>query len=587
MALLYTKTRQTAGGAYETDIVNSAGKDWPASYWLANGIFSTGRKPCFVNFQGDIYVAGAFSRVLVRHKVDRRMLPAGIIPVRQKIAIANGVGAGGSTASGVLGYVTLLHKSGDRVLAESDRSNVVDVGPSAGTGWVWSNLPTTGEDFRVTHIRGYRSMDGDDYRMAWESPFGLSSFTENVLTQNRTILGQIAGRNALPPKGVHYMTDWGGRMFYARTAEHPYRTWWSAPGNPQYVDPSNFVDTWDRGAVTGLAKQNTNLCVFEAREGHLVRQFGQESLNDFVLVKIENSVGCINHFGLVEIHRKLWVPAEDGMWIFDGGFRYLMRDFRRYWVADYKANPMAFQTGFGYDDRKAKTYVFVTARDPVQDLGEKTDLECGTIAYVGTYESFEPTMGGQNPEPDWTLDVYGRRNSAALYDSAGDVLIGSCDGIIRKHDDADPNDDDDAIEKELIIRHGHQVYQRPGDDIESGKTLTSFWCYVEAELNAWTLYLLAGDEDAWNQIRPDNTWTFYKKTVAASLKTYAKTIGLVTRTFQALPKTVHVVEPQRVSGRGWTVEIRATNAVGMKYRGHGGSFEKGPAERLPETEVLP
>ena len=583
MALLYTKTRQTSSGSYETDLVNSAGKYWNAGFWVGHGIFSTGRRPCFINFRGDVYAAGAFSRVLTRPKVDRRMLPAGITPPRHKIGCVEAGGSGGSTGLG-LGYVTLLHKEGDRVLAESDRSNVADIGSVAGGGFDWSNLPTTNEDYRVTHIRGYRSMDGADYRKAWESAYGISTYNENVLTQNLTVVAADAGRNGVPPKGLHYMTDWSGRMFYARSAEHPYRLWWSAPGFPQYTNVGgDYVDTWDRAAITGIAKSRTDLVVFTYRGAYLVRQFGQEGLNDFVLVKLDNAVGCINHFGIVEIHNRLWFPSEDGFWIYDGGFHYVTRDMRPYYVADYKANNLAFQTGFGYDDRVQKTYVFQTRRNPTVDLGEKTELTCGTICYVGTYESFEPSLGGGNPQPDWTVDVYGRENSAALYNLAGEVLIGSCDGIIRKHLDSDPDDDGDTLQKELIIRHGHNLFMQPGDDIESGKTLVDFWCYVEAELNAWTLYLLGGDENAWNQVRPENEWGFWKLDVAASLRNYSQEIANVTKQLQALPQTVHYLgQPPKVSGRGFTVEIRAQSPVGMKYRGLGGAFEPGPAERPAE-----
>jgi hypothetical protein len=586
MALLYTKTRRSPSGAYTTDLVNSAGKDWDSQFWLGKGIFSTGRRPCFENYRGDIYVGGAFSRILVRHKQDRRMLPAGILPMATKLAIANGAGAGGDTGR-VLGFVTLLHKIGDTVLAESDWSNVVDVGMSTGQGWVWTNLPTASQvDYRVTHIRGYRSVDGSDYMKAWEAAIGIPSFTENVLTRNLTVPAPPAGRNGVPPRGVRLMVNFAGRMYYASTAEHPYRLWRSAAGFPQYVNVENdFVDTWDRSAITCVAKARNDLLCYVMREAYLARQFGQEELSDLVLLKMDNSVGCINHFGAVEIHNKLWFPSEDGVWLYDGSFKYLMRDLRPYWVADYKANPLAFQTGFGYDDRNEKTYVFATGRDPQQDLGEKTDFTIGSLAYVGTYDSYEPSMGGENPAPEWTLDAYARRNSAALYNKDGDVLIGSCDGIIREHDASNADDDNDALGKALLVRSGHQVYQRPGDDIESGKTLTRFWAYVQAEFNSWTLYLLGGDEDAWNRVRPDNVWGFWKKLFAASLKVYSQTIGTITKNMRALPKTVHVSIPEKVTGRGWVTEIRGHLPLGMKIRGWGGAFQAGPADRPPEVET--
>ena len=583
MSILYTKTYETGSGTQLTDLVSSAGKDWDASYWIENGIYCTGRPPCFVNFRGDVYVIGAFSRVLYRPKQDRRFLPAGIIGARRKLSVIEAAGSGGSEGR-ALAFVTLLHKEGALELAESDRSNVVDVGSVTGGGFTWSNLPTENEEFRVTHIRGYRSMDGDEYRMAWESPYGIASFTENLLTNARTILAPDWKDNGIPPKGLHYGTDWAGRVFYARTAEHPYRLWWSAPGAPQNVKDTAYVDTWDRSTITAIHKARNELIVFTQRNAYLVRQFGQESLEDFVLSKLDSNVGCISHFGAVEIHNRLWFPSEDGIWIYDGAFHYVMRDMRPYWVDDYTANKNIFQAGHAYDDRNDKTYVFVAGRNPPQLL--EGEFLCGTVAYVGTYEMFEPSIGGDRPQPDWTIDAYGRRNSSAVYDADGNVLIGSCDGIIRKADPTDGDDDGDSLLKAMVIRHGLNLLNEPGDDLESGKQLDEFWCYVESELNGWTLYLMGGDEHAWRQTRPDNVWQFWKVDVPASQKIYASTIANVTKTLQATPKTVHYFgKPVKVSGRGYLTEIRATSPVGLKYRGHGGSFSPGSAERTFEFET--
>ncbi len=585
MALLYTRTVQQASGAYLTDLVSSNGRSWTSAEWIDQGITSSGRRPCFINFRGDLYVIGAFSRVLYRPRTERRFIPAGIKGTRIKIAVVEAGGSGGSTGL-ALAYITLLHKVVDNELAESDRSNVVDIGAVSGGGFSWTNLPTTDEDSRVTTIRGYRSMDGDDYRMAWEQPFGVGSVVENILTPDRTLTAPARNDNDIPPVGLHYGTDWGGRMFYARTAEHPYRLWWSAAGNPQYVNPLSSLDTWDRATITCIAKARNELIVFTRTGGYLVRQFGKETLEDFILAKLDSGVGCINHFGAVEIHNRLWFPSEDGVWIYDAGFLYLMRDMRPYWVEDYKANKGAFQSGFAYDDKGEKTYVFHTPRTPTTLLDGEFD--CGTIAYVGTYENYEPSIAGpdRRPAPDWTLDIYGRRNASGLYNRARDVLIGSCDGLIRKHDETDADDDGDTLLKAMVVRHGANNFMQPGDDIESGKTINDFWCYVEAEFNAWTLRLLGGDEHAWRQIVPENAWNFWKNDVAATLKTYSKTIGAVTKQLQASPKTVHYFgKPPKVSGRCLVVEVRATSPVGMVYRGHGGSFEPGPAYRPPELET--
>jgi hypothetical protein len=573
MALGFTLSRRV-GNKWLTDILGP-GATFAADYWSAQGVISTGRRPSIFTFRGDTYLVGCYSKVVYRPKQDQRYLVAGIKAPTKRLTVALGSGSGGDEGNAVM-YTTFLHKQGDLILAESDPSNYVTLEGITGQGFVWSNIQDEGADMRVTHVRGYRSMNGSDYRMAWEAPYGITSFFENTRLTYLLDVGPVD--HGQPPSGLYFGVEFAGRGWYARTTEHPYRLWASEPGNPQYVGELSYRDTPDRAAITGIAKGKNELIVFCRRSTLLVRAFDQNNVDDdWVLQRLDSSVGCVSHWGIVEIHNKLWFPAEDGVWLYDGSFYYAMKDMRPYWRDDYLANKGAFSQGFAADDIVNKVYVFKTPRDPAQLFEGIADV--GTVDYVGSYELFERTMGGTNDQPDWSLDLKGRRDSSILFDEDGNLLVGSCDGKIRRHDEADGDDDGDTVQKRLVIRHGHALFFDPGDDIEGGKTITNLWAYVESELNAWTLYLLGGDEDAWRQIRPDNGVYFWTAPVVASEKEELVTLGGDQFLGTWAAKSVHFFTPEKVSGRGMTLEIQAVAPIGMKYRGYGGLYKPGPAFR--------
>jgi hypothetical protein len=573
--------QQAPSGIAETNI-GVSGSPYNAAFWQSQGIFSTEARPCITNFRGDEYIIGAYSRPVFRLAADKQWYPAGIVPPFFPVSIVL-AGSGTGIAGAGLGYITFLQKLGDRVVQESNPSNVVDFGTMAGEERVWSNIQNTGAEYHVTHVRGYVSMDGGDYRMAWEAPYGLTTITESTPTAALSHLGPNFDHN-IPPSGVLYGHPFAGRMAYANNAQYPYRVWISKPGFPQYVPEANFRDTYAREPITGLWRGRNELIIFCLRNSYLLRQFGSGE-NDFVLERLDSNVGCISHFGIQEIHNRLWFPGEDGIWIYDGGFHYLMPDLRKLWQDDYAANQDAFQNGFAGHDRINKVYIYFTNRSDRPEW-ENTQLNPGTIRYVGYYASFEPSMLGEASYPEWSLDFLDRFDSAALYNQNAELLIASCDGIVRKQDDADGDDDGDLLQKELIIRTGHNLFGDPGGDIQSGKKLDQVWVHCESESNAWEFRCLGGDEEAWNQVFPDNVRHFWKADIAASAETQQRTYDDGVYEFTYVAKAVHFLLPEQVVGRGFTFETRAVAPIGMKYRGVGGMWSPGAAHRVPQTETL-
>jgi len=572
----------TQGGRLGTD---SGGIVLPA-FFSDQGAIYTGRRPCLVWYRGDLYVIGYYTRPVVRFRQDGGSWRlAGIKPPTAILAVVPGASTGGSSGA-CLAAITFLHKAGPIVLAESNFGNVVDVGALTGQGRTWSNIDGGSAESRVTHVRGYVSMDGAEFRAAWEAPYGITGYVENIRTAQLTYATN--GYDHGIPPDTRYGCEWQGRMWYASSPKFPYRLWRSNAGEPQYVGPASFLDTLGKEEITGIAKGRNELVVFCLRNSYLVRQFGSGA-NDFLMEKLDSDVGCISHFGIMEIHNKLWFPSEDGIWIYDGGFRYLMKEVQPLWREDWVTNKEDFLAGFALHDRINKVYMWVTRR-PDREEYERTELGPGTVTYCGYYGEFEPSMSGSAPHPEWTLDMKYRFDSSGFYDEEGELVIGSCDGVIRKQDWSDGDDDGDALRKPLVIRTGHQLFFEPGDDWESGKKLLQAWAYVESEATAWTVYIRGGDEQAWKSRLPDNLFQFWQVDFPASASSETRLVKSSdghsqTTLLQYVPATSHFMLPQQVTGRGFTFETRAIAPIGLQYRGMGGLWAPGPGSTRGAVDV--
>jgi len=539
------------------------------------GVIATGSKPDFVWFRGDLYCVGGFSRVLVRHRSESVWRAAGIRQPTDFLSVVEGVGAGGSPGQ-CLAYTTFIHKQGARLLAESNPSNVVELPDQTGKGYVWTLQSTTAEA-RVTQVRGYRSMNGGNYRLAFEVPYGTTTFTENVKTNQLLQTGPSG--HYIPPYGVSFAAKAFGRMWYARTNEYGHRLWGSQGGLPQYVPLTNFRDTDDRETITGLAKSRDVLIVFCLNSTYILRKHGSSGF-DFTLQKIDSAVGCTSHWAIREIHNKLWFPSTDGVWLYDGGLRFAMEDVRNFYRADYEANRDSFKEAFAIDDRTGKNYLLFTPRPSKLTFGREP-TPVGTVCYVGNYVNFEPSIGGENAEPDWSLDLYERIHTSAVYSEIGETIIASEDFAIRQFDEENDDDDGDTLQKHMVILTGHQLFMDPGDDINSAKTFKPYYAHMESEFNAWTVSLLGGDEAAARGIAVDNLNTWWKNDIAAS--EHWDIVGTPPALAKFVPKSVHFMVPEKVSGRGLTGLYEAVLTKKMSFRGFGGWYEPGPATRGPEV----
>lgn len=537
----------------------------------AQGITLTTRRPCIIRFKGEVFITGCFSRPLYYPVRDPLWVPVGIRPHDQTLTVA--ATGSGSLVGQALCYITYQHRVGDVVLAESNPSNYVPVNLAGAAARQWGGLTSATRERRVTHVAGYVSLNGAGFRRAFVMPYGATTYTEGTAEAALTIEGPY--KNYLPPMGAAFSCVFANRVWYANTSEYPWRIWFSEAGEGQYVDLASFRDTLDRDAISGIAPCQGVLIVFTLEKAYAIRFNG----TTFTIDRIDSSFGCICHFGCVEIHNKLWFPSQDGIAIYEGGgFRFVMKDMRPYWQADYLEHQQEFMNGFAVNNKTAKNYVFIIPREKRDEF---EDWEPGHVAYIGNYLNFEPSMGGVNEQPDWSIDLAHRIQYAAFYGLDNRLYFGGEDGAVRVEDDLDGDDDGDTIQKELRIDHGLLLFQEPGDDVESGKKLEQLWVYTESELTDWRFAAMMGDEWAELQFEPDNikNAALFHRDATALTQVIPDPDGSGEMLADYIPETVHHLGVEGIAGRGITARVRAIAPVGLKYRGFGGMWGPGAGPR--------
>lgn len=450
------------------------------SITLPGGATVKGLRPDFARYRRRTYISGIYNRTLLMTEFGTPAM-AGMAPPVTTPTLGAGTGSGGSTGIAI-GYITWRHKSGSTIVHESNPSGATASLSITGQGRSWTGLPTTDPSGRATHVAGYVSMDGAQPRSAWEREIGTASVNENVATS--ALGGVLSTKRGVPPY-CRYLNVYHDRMWYTGDPANPYRVWFSEVGEPESVYALNYIDTRGFEPVTGQRAAGDQLVTFCRATTYDVQGY---SIADFNMRKISPSVGCISHFAVVNINERLWFPALDGVYRFDGGssFNYMLDDLRTYWRDDYTSNTSTYEDAVAVDDRIEQVYKLLIPKS-------------SAFYYVGDYTPIEL---GESQQPYWTWDKRTRQDKAigvllTANSGRGDVYTGSCDGYVRQENVASNADDDgDTLAKKLIIRHKHFYMGDPGGGRFHGKTVKNFDAHVMAESNAWTLDLFAGDDYA-------------------------------------------------------------------------------------------
>lgn len=528
------------------------------------------RPPTGDTYRNRLYMAGPWNRPLVFTE-DDKIWGAGIMPPATAPVIATS-GAGGINTAACYGYFVFREKTpGGRLVAESNpgpQSNILlDI---TNVGLLVSQVPTTAPEARVTHVGFYRSDGGALPKLAAEFMLGPSAFMDIVSTVS------LATREPLPnvslsdgsvsitlergvPPNCRLIASYRDRFFYGGILTHPNRLYYSKLFEPEAVGPTSYINTLDGEAITAIKKIGDILLVFCRRSCYELQGWSGE---DFKLRKLHPSVGCISPWSVVNINERLWFAAEQGVYVFDGGFRFVMDAIKLDWHVRFKANPNLFELCSGVEDQEYHCYKLLIP------------YSTGNYTYVGSYEQFDPSLGAGGTEVLWSIDTrarYDRSQGRLTTSGTGKVVVctGSSDGKVREENDfTDADDDGDDDAKIVELRTKHFFFDDPGGDMEEGKQLVRAWSYVKSEDSSWIFRPLGGDEET-----NSSEWTGgWSDSVAASLSS-----GKVAKTRHFHPP------PEKVSGHGFTFVYKATSPLNWAFRGVGGIVGPGVSFRGPSS----
>lgn len=539
---------------------------------------SLNSRPCLLKYRDRVHNIGQFSRVRIYTEYGTEHL-GGILAPTTPPVLAAGSSSGGSTGA-MFGVIVFRQRIGNKIIQQSNPSAISNLVSLTGQGRVWSGIQATSPDAHVTHVAGLLSISGSVPAEAWERPIGATTVTENQLgtqllsgefhvlpSYNSAIDNQIStdpNARGVPPY-CKYAVIYHDAMLYGGDPMHPDRIYpsksfemTSVNSADRIVDvPSGYLETQNGDAVLGLAVHGDEAIVGTPGGFYAVQGYGA---GDYSIRKINSFYGLLNHFTMVPCgpNSDLWAASQEGVVMYNGGFRHLMKNWASFWRQEYQDHQDNYENAYAAEDRWFGGYKLRIPQD------DETSLY-----FYGHYDSV--AEGGQ---PWWVIDRRNRNDSAFV--ELGDqedarhkrLATGSCDGFVRYENvEADGDDDGDTYQKAMTVafKHKYAGDDQGGDDSQ-GATWGPIVGFVKNPTKDVAVSLYAGDDDAYEATTPQQTKTLKAQNVPTGQRA-------------ALTGTSRQIDISEVSGKGLTVKMSVTAPVNVRVRGYSVLWRKGPQGR--------
>ncbi len=540
--------------------------NWPGTesaigHDLPSGVGSYARRACMIEMKRRKVFAGQFTKILC-YTEHNQLVTAGITAPLTAPVLATAVGT--SLVGNVIVYVLFRHKRGTTIVQDSNLSTGSATVAFSGLHKPAITSIPTAADARVTHVVIFVSVDGALPREWVELALGTTSYSANVGTSDLgdtppiNAAGELTNSRGVPPY-ARFVRTFNSRAWYFGDPRYPYRVWYSEIDEMESVGAESFIDLKQRETITAGGMLGDTLGLFGQQAIYLLQGFDVE---DFVLTRVDGTVGCINHFGMVDVNGIMYWPAEMGYYGWFGAPRLTMKSKSAYlWQQQYQANPSRFELGHACDDRSQSIIKFLTIRT----------VTPRSRYWIGSYQNVDPTQGGGG-EMEWTFDFRGREDSAmGVLLSAGTVrgelYTGSCDGYIRRENVQDDADDDgDEYGKLVTLETGALAPAHQKGTYVEAFEFTWLDLFVMSENQGYTIEGRAGDDSAYLLDTPPFTLD-----VPAS----AATSGGRSR----VPKTSERIHLHGLSGKTVSFKLLVLAPTDLEYRGLGIQFEPGVMTR--------
>jgi hypothetical protein len=562
--------------SYAADGTIWYGEVTPVQLAVPSGLAPQSIRPSALAIQSRVYEVGLHAPGTVVCE-DLNIYPLGVqAPTAIPTLATSGAAGSGVVLLPNIVYFTFLHKIGDAIIAESNLgppSPTVDFGTTAGFSRTTGNIPQLAFDSRVNFIRMYASVSGDIPKMVWERPIGSGASVTDAVPANargdpaptsldstgNPIVDQY-GRG-VPPNSL-YVELYHNRLFYAGVKDHPDRLYKSRLFEYEAVNSNDAIGDWmftlDHEPITGIKRHGDYLIVGCPRSMYAVQEF---AAGDFQMQRISDSYGVISHHSMQRIgpQADLWFASQEGVTLYNGGFRYIMEDKRSFWRDDYRNNQSNYESSFAVEDRFQQGYLLVIP----QPVGQ-------TNQYFAYYAHHMPTQYGN--QPYWFFDRMTRQvTGAAVVPQQGqvwtEVYLGCADGLIRKANvKTDAGDDGDTLLKAGYVTTKHFFFYDQGGDDQHASSIKAVDLFLSNETTPVTLQLYGGDDSAATAISPSQSYTI--------------PAGAVTSPRSKVARTSYHQQVEEVSGKGVALKISWNSSTDVDLRGLAIQFDKGLQDRL-------
>lgn len=443
-----------------------------------------------------------------------------------------------------IGYLNWRHKVGSTLIHQSSLSPGSSILALNGSQKrAWSAIPTTGAPSRTTHVGLWVSEGGGVPKYVTEVTYGTATLTEDISAYGAFWLTTAGGavyttaRNV--PPYARFVRKYHGRAWYSGNPDYPYRIWFSEIDEMESVGSNNYRDMLGRETVTGLAVRGDELVAFSLNSAQSIKGYTNQ---DLVMRYINEEVGAVSHFGIQNIRGRLWIPAVDGVWIYDGGWRYMMDDLRTYWRDAYRADPAGYQRSYATHNPAYSIYKLNIPGSPAH-------------VYVAFYQPIEPSLGGDDQQPWWSVDRQNRAITVfgGLRDDNGLALSynGGTDGYVREEEvTTDRTDDGDTGQKEVVVQTKHLYYGDQSGGSMKGKSAKEATLFIRSDSQPVEVSAYGGDDPA------------------AEGKPAWGPHAIQTRKVESgVSETSKLIRPVGLSGKGHTIELRVKNPLDFEFRG--------------------
>lgn len=521
----------------------------------------------WAGYQGVAYGVGGWTDNIT-FTGDFKLWTQGIDPPTVVPTVA--VGAGPGITAGVICYLRYLDiNTGERSPLSSASPTISPANQSID----WTSLASaTSLNPRVTHIEGWRSVDGSLPRLVWSREVGVTAVNEATAAGN---LGEAFTEDYDKFPRCRYNVVWHERQVMAGNDEHPDTIYFSLIGFPERRS-SLTLRTKSGHPVIGLVVVRDTLIVTCRAASEVISGFTEDDLQIQIA---QPRIGALSHWSVQVIHGLAFIWADLGLYLCDGSsWFYMGEDVQTEFSESYLNNRAAYEKSFATHDPVTNV---VQLHAPITN---PAGTDTGYV-WIADYNVVLPQQGGNYSQPSWSYDAYGGDVGGCAAVLAvpgghrGDTYFGTkvgafAAGRIYRYDPATgPHQAADTwdLTHTISIVHGADAYGDQGGDTTHGKRFTEIDVFMTSEQNAWELEVLGGDE--WIDEQGDTG----DSAAAIQDPQFGATVAK-SRAFQdgtAFEKrSVHSFKLPSVTGRRCVVRLTVTLTAGG---GHGtdvsGSFE--------------